>query len=819
MEYRKVGTSYTNGMDMVVDRRTSVTIYKTLADSTTYTNTFVDQWRASLLGLEAGTQYEVRVTLTDPDGGGTVLTDTIFTWTETDLIPSTGATYYVSDATGNDTTGDGSVGNPWKTIQKAVDTVVAGDTILVKAGTYAENVVITTSGTSNNYITLRNYQSDLVTILPPVLTSSREDTGISTNADYIRIKGFRIVGGNTGIRAADDSNNVIIEDNFVSGYGNKGGGIEIGGQVTGDAFSTASNVQYVTLQNNTIHVTFVQTADRGAIVSVNNKGGHVIRYNTIDFKHTGASDHGEDCILHIENTQYDDAFKDTDIYGNTCTGATDDGIELDGNNVNLRVWDNFIENPNVGISIAPSVLGPTYIFRNTVRDLIDHWSPCIGIKEGRGGEGHVFFYHNTFFLRGAKCMGESFAYADAGGDPAGDNVYLKNNIFYFAERYLSTESDPVVEADYNLLFDEDGGELGKYHGNSFQDVPELRTDQSFEQNGLEADPLFLDPPNDNFCLQPTSPAKDAGVVIQGFNDASSTWAFAGAAPDIGAFEFGATETDPPVRSNGAPTGLLSSFTTQVDLRLVTDEIATCRYADGASVLYDNMTTTFTVSNFVHHSSTVVGLTSGTSYSYYVRCEDSATNQNDDDYVISFDVSAPNPTAPIITVVQAAVGVTTSTIQWTTDDLSTSVVLYGTTSTVLDLTVSDSSLVNSHSVTVSSLASGTVYYYQAKSCNVDNVCSTSGILSFSTPQQLDFNATDDAFVREEIPDSSFGTETITRVDKDDPFSSGFEVWSFFKFNVAGVAGPVLLAEMTIQVSTQANSDSSEGGDLYQALIPS
>ena len=204
MEYRKVGTSYTNGMDMVVDRRTSVTIYKTLADSTTYTNTFVDQWRASLLGLEAGTQYEVRVTLTDPDGGGTVLTDTIFTWTETDLIPSTGATYYVSDATGNDTTGDGSVGNPWKTIQKAVDTVVAGDTILVKAGTYAENVVITTSGTSNNYITLRNYQSDLVTILPPVLTSSREDTGISTNADYIRIKGFRIVGGNTGIRAADD---------------------------------------------------------------------------------------------------------------------------------------------------------------------------------------------------------------------------------------------------------------------------------------------------------------------------------------------------------------------------------------------------------------------------------------------------------------------------------------------------------------------------------------------------------------------------------------------------------------------------------------
>jgi len=49
------------------------------------------------------------------------------------------ATYYVS-TTGNDTTGDGSSGAPWKTIQKAVDTVSTGTahTILVAPGTYAE---------------------------------------------------------------------------------------------------------------------------------------------------------------------------------------------------------------------------------------------------------------------------------------------------------------------------------------------------------------------------------------------------------------------------------------------------------------------------------------------------------------------------------------------------------------------------------------------------------------------------------------------------------------------------------------------------------
>jgi hypothetical protein len=47
--------------------------------------------------------------------------------------------YYVSPASGNDTTGDGSIGTPWATVQKALDTITRnatdGDQINVQAGT------------------------------------------------------------------------------------------------------------------------------------------------------------------------------------------------------------------------------------------------------------------------------------------------------------------------------------------------------------------------------------------------------------------------------------------------------------------------------------------------------------------------------------------------------------------------------------------------------------------------------------------------------------------------------------------------------------
>lgn len=56
------------------------------------------------------------------------------------------ATYYVSTS-GNDSN-NGSQTAPWRTVQKAANTIVAGDTANIAAGTYSENVTFSNSGSS-----------------------------------------------------------------------------------------------------------------------------------------------------------------------------------------------------------------------------------------------------------------------------------------------------------------------------------------------------------------------------------------------------------------------------------------------------------------------------------------------------------------------------------------------------------------------------------------------------------------------------------------------------------------------------------------------
>jgi hypothetical protein len=79
---------------------------------------------------------------------------------------ATAETYYVDDVNGN----DGNLGTkaqPWKTISYAIGNtspVTAGDMVYVRGGSYREMVEIKKYGTSGNWITIKNYAGETVTV-------------------------------------------------------------------------------------------------------------------------------------------------------------------------------------------------------------------------------------------------------------------------------------------------------------------------------------------------------------------------------------------------------------------------------------------------------------------------------------------------------------------------------------------------------------------------------------------------------------------------------------------------------------------------------
>ncbi len=102
----------------------------------------------------------------------------------------------------------------------------------------------------------------------------------------------------------------------------------------------------------------------------------------------------------------------------------------------------------------------------------------------------------------------------------------------------------------------------------------------------------------------------------------------------------AQDDDSPSRSNGSPSGKLKSSTKSVTLNLSTDENATCKYSTVSGIEYTSIANTFSITGERSHQTTISGLKSDKSYTYYVRCQDlsAAQNTNNDDYPISFYVN-------------------------------------------------------------------------------------------------------------------------------------------------------------------------------------
>lgn len=100
-----------------------------------------------------------------------------------------------------------------------------------------------------------------------------------------------------------------------------------------------------------------------------------------------------------------------------------------------------------------------------------------------------------------------------------------------------------------------------------------------------------------------------------------------------------TDFDPPVVSNGQPSGTLPAGTVETTMGVSTGENAHCRYSRTPDVVYADMTGAFDTANNLDHVTDIYLLRNGTTYNFYVRCEDTTSNfnQNTNDYPISFSV--------------------------------------------------------------------------------------------------------------------------------------------------------------------------------------
>lgn len=174
------------------------------------------------------------------------------------LLPAAAADVFVS-TTGNDTTGDGSQGTPYRTIQHAFDVALDGDTIRVLPGTYNECVrAVRDIGESDKDVAFvaQNFgtQGNSVTIIDGTSTcgplTANPDATVTLLGANKSINGFTIRGG--GLSGINIAGGATITNNLITGNTSTGGGGIYGYNLTCYYGDTNITIADNTIRQNTV---------------------------------------------------------------------------------------------------------------------------------------------------------------------------------------------------------------------------------------------------------------------------------------------------------------------------------------------------------------------------------------------------------------------------------------------------------------------------------------------------------------------------------------------------------------------------------------
>jgi len=475
-----------------------------------------------------------------------------------------GIAFYVS-TTGSDSN-PGTLSSPWRTIQRAANSVQAGDIVYVRGGVFNESVNISVSGSAiAGPITFQSYPGETAIVdgtglVPP--TSSTQGLINITNQSYISIQGFEIRNYQTssasaipaGIWVSGSGSNIQILNNVVHN-------IVTTSEASGNAFGIAvyGTAAPASLDSVTISGNQVYNLKTGQSESVNVDG------NVTNFVITNNSIHDNDNIgidvIGFEGVSPDPSYdyaRNGTVAGNTVYNISainnpGEGNQYDANGIyvdggsQVVIERNLIHHVDIGIEMASEHRGHVTSFVIARNNLV-YSANSIGITIGGyasnvGGTDHCTIVNNTLFQNDTKNTGSGEFQIQY---YATNNVF-KNNIVYassqglFINNYTNSEPDPA-DVDYNLYYSLLNSSMASFIWNStpHSGFSTFQSATGKDSHSQYMDPQFLSLTTPNLQIQPTSPGVNAGInlgpTVVGILDVAANPRVQGSNIDIGAYE-------------------------------------------------------------------------------------------------------------------------------------------------------------------------------------------------------------------------------------------------------------------------------------------